>query len=467
MSIDTADVQGIVLQGYGRRYTCARHFFLGIGTGAGARAFVGELVDGDRDSGLEVRTGARWEQGEEPATCVNVGITWLGLQALGVPSAVLNQFPPAFQQGPAARAQIAEGDDVGLGDVGESAPERWIMGGPATLTVHMIVSLYAQDPADREHVTGALRDAFTKYRLIERSHRDAARLSRPDYVHFGYRDGIGQPRIDGGFGNERPDMQPDMPVGDLLLGCDYRNSFEGNYAGDLPAGLVDNATYGAFRILRQDVVAFERLLFEWGQAASMDPELVAAKLVGRWRNGVPLALSPSSDSLLAEIRMDDFDYVTGANADPLGLRCPIGAHARRLNPRGAVVMGKPHSRRLVRRNMPYGPDFEPNRPDDEERGLVGYFLCGDLENQWEFIQDVWVNEDLATHGLRGTREPIGGAQPGDDGSFTIRTEDERDPIRLTGLPNLVQTRGSAYCLLPGIGGLRHLASLPDPNGVTA
>ena len=70
-------------------------------------------------------------------------------------------------------------------------------------------------------------------------------------MHFGYVDGIAQPRIAGALGKQpAPDMQPEMPTGDLLLGRDYSNSFGGNFAGSLPPALADNATYGAFRILR-------------------------------------------------------------------------------------------------------------------------------------------------------------------------------------------------------------------------
>jgi hypothetical protein len=52
------------------------------------------------------------------------------------------------------------------------------------------------------------------------------------------------------------------------------------------------------------------------------------------------------------------------------------------------------------------------------------------------------------------------------GTFTIPTADAPGHIVLRGLPNLVHTRGSAYCLLPGMGGLRYLASLSGPNGGT-
>jgi deferrochelatase/peroxidase EfeB len=476
MSIDVADVQGNVLRGYGLKFTSARHFFLGVGDARAACKFLGKLVKEKHDDGLAVTTAEQWPENYKPPTCLNVGITWPGLNALGVAPEVLAAFPKAFQEGPAVRAQPDpdDGKDVGLGDVGESDPENWDVGKPGTADVHLVVSLYARRDERREEVSKLLREAFESHGLMKRHDDHDAHGFDDDtgIVHFGYRDGIAQPRVADGLGNRRADMQPEMPAGDLLLGRDYLNSFGGNYAGKLPPALADNATYGAFRILEQDVVAFEKLIEDWGKAAKMDKELIAAKLMGRWRSGVPLVLSPDKDVPLPDDnQLDDFDYAPALEHrtfydDAIGLRCPIGAHARRVNPRGALVMGKAHSRRLVRRNMPYGPKFKPDEPDREPRGLVGYFHCADLETQWEFIQKVWVNQDVATSGIRGTREPIGGAQPDGGGTFTIRTADARDPIVLRGLPNLVTTRGSVYCLLPGVGGLRHLASLHDSNGGT-
>ena len=95
--------------------------------------------------------------------------------------------------------------------------------------------------------------------------------------------------------------------------------------------------------------------------------------------------------------------------------------------------------------MPYGPAYDPANPNDgKERGLIGLFICGDLEMQFEFILRVWANEDISTHGLRGTRDPLIGAQPADGGEFVMRTNDSRDPIVFDGLPRLTQTRGSVY-----------------------
>jgi deferrochelatase/peroxidase EfeB len=367
----------------------------------------------------------------------------------------------------------------------------------------MLLSLYTFDKNKRrlEEISKRLRSRFRSAGVKEVGAYDADAL--PDgLVHFGYRDGIAQPRIEG-TGHERrrppPDQQPVAKAGDFLLGCDYRNIYGGNYIGELPPALGDNATYAAFRILRQHVHRFERLLEQWEERYELDKEFIAAKLMGRWRaapksvkeelkleeelkkkprpeiaNGTPLTLSPDARTLIDEKRLNDFDYAPTPEHlatfdDGHGRRCPIGAHIRRLNPRSQTVIGLPHSRRLVRRSMPYGPqlDYHPGEPDDnEDRGLVGLFICGDLALQYEFILRVWTNMDLATHGLRGTREPIVGAQHDNDGKFVIHTNDSRDPITLTGLPRLVQTKGSVYCLVPGIGGLRYLANLGAPEPPT-
>jgi deferrochelatase/peroxidase EfeB len=466
--LDLADIQGNLLRGY--RAANARHFALGIGQPAQAAAFVGGLVSGDEDLSPQITTAEEWD--ERPHYWLNIGFTWAGLEALGVPAGVLGDFPPAFQQGPAARAMAPDPDfarGVGLGDCGDSAPANWVFGAAATPTVHILVSLYTDEHRIRrlEDVSARLRTRFAATGLTEVIAPIDANALPHGGVHFGYRDGIAQPEIAGANPRDRPDMQPKASPGDFLLGRDYVNVFGGNYLGSLLPALGDNATYAAFRMVRQDVQAFEQLLAQWSAHWGIDPEYLAAKLLGRWRNGVPLTLSPDAsqtDPPISDAHLNNFDYAPAAGHttyydDVEGRRCPIGAHIRRLNPRGALVTGLPHSRRLIRRGMPYGPPFHPGQPDEHERGLVGLFICGDLELQYEFIVRVWANGDLATHGLRGTRDPIIGHQPDAGGQFALRTDDGRDPIVLTGLPTLVQTRGSVYCFVPGIGGLRYLAAL--------
>jgi deferrochelatase/peroxidase EfeB len=478
VSVDLADVQGNVLRGFGHHF--ARHFALSVGDPAGGRALIGALLPGRPPVDTQVTTAEDWgpNRENEPDHALNVGLTWPGLKALGLPDGLLATFPEAFRQGSAARSSAPDPDfknGVGLGDTGDGAPANWEVGGPANPPVHILVSLYMRDSAGLARVSQILEGRFAEHGVECVWKHDATAIGDRGNVHFGYRDGIAQPRIKEVEDDRYPDMQPEAGAGDFLLGRGYENTYRGNYLGDIPSVLGDNATYGAFRMQRQDVHGFEAMLDRCAAAAGLHRELIAAKLMGRWRNGTPLSLSPTTaepQPELAEEELNDFDYAPspgrrGLYDDTEGLRCPVGAHIRRLNPRGAAVMGMPHSRRILRRSMPYGPALDPDRPDPEpepERGLIGYFMCGDLEMQFEFIQRVWVNQDISTSGLRNTREAIVGTQPPAEkggGQFTIPTPGGSGPVVLRDLPNLVTTRGSLYCLLPGIGGLRYLATLGD------
>ena len=469
-TLDLEDIQGNLLRGY--RMPLALHIAFAFGPVPAARRLIGRLA-GDGANGLpQVSTAARWQ--DRPAYALNLGLTFAGLQKLGVPQAVLERFPASFALGPAwpdrARA---------LGDTDISDPQHWELGAPGDTAVHLLLSINARLQSRLDELAGVLCKAFIDAGATEVWRRQAEALPQ-DRVHFGYRDGIAQPRIRGvderrigAAQSSRNDAQPEAPAGDFLLGRRYVNSYGGNFLGDLPPALGDNATYGAFRVLRQDAAAFERVLQRNARRWKIDdPEWLAAKMMGRWRSGAPLMCNPDRDpgarpGLDADT-INDFDYAPGRQDeqrydDVRGLRCPAGAHIRRLNPRGGMAMGQPHTRRIVRRAMPYGPEYVAGDgqylDDGVDRGLLGYFLCGDLAMQFEFLQSVWANQDLSACGLRGTRDPILGAHPAEGGRFVIRTDDRRDPIVITDLPRLVSTRGALYCLLPGIGGLRHLASL--------
>ncbi len=460
-AIDLADVQANIVRGFSARF--ARHFALAVPDAVRGNQFLRAILPDAPGSGPRVSTAALWN--EKPAYCLNIGVTFAGVGALGVPPSVAALFPPRFQLGPTQPADVA----TGMGDRGASAPEHWVVGGPATPAVHLLLSLYthAHEMKVLDDYSAQLRAIITAHGLTELSHFDAAALPE-GRVHFGYRDGIAQPRIEGVPGKSLPDMQPASRAGEFLLGRDYVNQYDGNFLGDLPNALGDNGSYGVFRMLEQDVPAFEAFIRRAGERFNLDPELVAAKLMGRWRSGVPLVLSPETPHPVPPMphgAINDFDYAPSAAHpayfdDQVGTRCPVGAHARRLNPRSSRVMGQPYSRRIIRRAMPYGPEYKHGHDDPAvKRGLVGYFVCGDIEMQYEFLSTTWANLDIAMSGIRGTRDPIIGWQPDDGGKFTIRTNDTRDPISISDLPRLITTCGSLYCFLPGIGGLRFLASL--------
>src|SRR5262249_35652398 len=228
-----------------------------------------------------------------------------------------------------------------------------------------------------------------------------------------------------------------------------------NYVLPEPKELARNGSFAVFKMIRTDVVGFENFL--QSHKDRIDPELLAAKMCGRWRNGVPLALSPDTDKPPGGISPDelnDFEYVNAdGSGDPKGLRCPVGAHIRRINPRGQPVIGQGRSggsnntHRLIRRGMPYGPTYDRTKPyDGIERGLLGYFINSSIENQYEFVLSQWVNDAEFAGSVRlppKSRDPIIGTQNPEESIFAV-PQVNGPPIKVTGFSSFITTRAAAY-----------------------
>jgi deferrochelatase/peroxidase EfeB len=439
------DIQGFILNGY--RFALVRYFVLQINSVAPAKRFLGTLVGGDPASFPQITTALPWSV--KPDVCLNIGLTYEGLSAFQVPDVSLSSFHSEFKGGSAARAEM-------VGDTGESAKENWIVGGPNIPTPHVLLILYAQSSEVLESKTAILRSLFAQEgAMAELSHHDGNALPG-DTVHFGYADGISQPTIDG-VPSKRPDSQPVAPLGEFLLGYPDQFSEKYGYPVPKPDELGNNGSFAAFRILRQEVDAFEQFLRDTAPKMGMGVEMLAAKLCGRWRNGVPLVLSPDTDAPdppIADDQINNYDYVPG---DVRGYRCPVGSHIRRSNPRGeSIAGGDGHKRRIIRRGMPYGPPYDPARPNDGiERGLLGLFINVSLKDQFEFIMSTWLNDgDFA--GVNNTRDPLVGNNMPGESRFVI--PDPKGTQTVSGFPRFVITRGSVYCFLPSVTALKYLAS---------
>jgi Dyp-type peroxidase family len=219
--------------------------------------------------------------------------------------------------------------------------------------------------------------------------------------------------------------------------------------------LSRNGSYLAYRRLQEHVAVFRDYLRERSDGPQ-DEALLAAKFMGRWRSGAPLVLSPQHDDpeLGADpMRNNDFNY---KEMDPFGYACPLGSHARRLNPRDtAHYMNR---RRMIRRGATYGPALPDGAPDDGvERGIAAFIICANLIRQFEFAQNVWIN-DNTFHELGNEHDPICGTQDGTM-DFTV----PKRPIRKVhkGLPAFTTVKGGAYFFLPGITAMRYLATLEN------
>lgn len=445
--LDLADIQGLILQSY--KMPLVRHFVLKIDNPERAKHFVGGLVNGDSNSSPQITTGLFSDGNAD--YCLNIGFTSTGLTALQLPTASLESFPKEFVQGSAARA-------THLGDTGDSAPEHW-KGKLGTPEAHVLLTLSAQASEILESVTAILRQLFTGA-VTELSHHDGKAL--PDNLtHFGYKDGFSQPTIEGGPPPIFPDPLHPAPAGEFLLG--HRNP-DFNYPVPIPDQLGRNGSFVAFRILQQDVDGFEQFLQKTAVEIGMSSEKLAAKICGRWRNGVPLVLSPETDSPdppIAPEQMNSFDYVTEDphSDDKRGYRCPIGSHIRRTNPRSQKVAGGGgHLHRIIRRGLSYGPPYDPAVANDGiERGILGMFICVSFRDQFEFLMSEWVNDGIFAAGLGRTKDPMIGSNTPEDSKFVI--PDPAGAKTIAGFSRFVTTRGSAYCFLPSITALRYMALL--------
>ena len=434
-TLPLADIQGFILRSYAM--DSLRLFVLRVADAALARRALGALP---------IMSGAVWV--DKPDACVNMALTFPGLVALKLSDATLASFPDEFRAGAVERAAI-------MGDTGDSDPAKWL---PAFTSpdAHVLVTLYAKDQIVREDWTVILR-AIWAGALTEVLVRDADML--PGKVaHFGYTDGFSQPSIVGAPPNPIPDPLPPAPTGEFLLG--YESQFtDFQYPVPTPDRLGLNGSFMALRVLAQDCAAFDQLLKEAPAKLGIDGELLAAKFVGRWRNGVPLELSPDTDSPNPAIplgKLNDYDYT----ADLRGNRCPIGSHMRRNFPRSSPIAGNGGLKhRIVRRGLPFGPPYDPANPNDGiERGLLGIFIVVSLKDQFEFLMKDWVNGSLFAPGLSGTKDPILGDNSGGTGKFVIPVQGGPS-IVVSGFSRLVQTRGGAYAFLPGIAAIQYIATL--------
>jgi hypothetical protein len=138
------------------------------------------------------------------------------------------------------------------------------------------------------------------------------------------------------------------------------------------------------------------------------------------------------------------------------MRCPVGSHIRRANPREGLAGGAARTRRhrIVRRGMPYGPPLAGDEDDGVPRGLVFTCFNASIARQFEVVQDWCVDGNVFGLGP-GDRDLLAGADRGRTG-FTIAGA---PPVRVPGPGRpLVTVRGGEYLFLPSLTGLRAIAA---------
>jgi deferrochelatase/peroxidase EfeB len=171
-----------------------------------------------------------------------------------------------------------------------------------------------------------------------------------------------------------------------------------------PHDLGANGSFLVIRQLEQDVTAFNGFVAHAaggiegrpgtpaGFSRSQLAEWVAAKLVGRWRDGTSLIRYPHQPGTGwsgERQREPDNDFLLGKE-DAAGHNCPFGAHIRRTNPRDSFEPGSEaqltitNRHRILRVGRSYLPDA-PGAAPGGKGGLLFMCLNADIERQFEFI----------------------------------------------------------------------------------
>jgi Dyp-type peroxidase family len=394
VDLDWDDIQGNVLRGYG--FDHAFHVVLSVEDPEPARRLLRRLVSA-------VTPCTPWFS--RPDHTLNVAFTHRGLAALGAGEEALASFPEAFQEGMRARA------DEQLGDVGPDAPDRWEAEGVWHPSAHVLLMVHADSPdvCDQQRsvlVADALDNGFSLVGLQAAAHLSPATEvpgSWRQVEHFGFADGVSQPAVEGalgrsvveGNGTPLPDgsWRPVKP-GEFVLG--YADEEEDTPPLPAPEEFSRNGSFLVYRKLAQDVAGWRRMVAERAARHGLSPDLLAAKLMGRYADGAPLEHPDHSlEELGDDERAWDNDFRYRGDLD--GRSCPVGSHIRRANPRDGLDGLDPRlvsRHRLLRRGMPYGPPLPPGTTEDDgvDRGLLFLAYCADISRQFEFVQREWLND---------------------------------------------------------------------------
>ena len=472
-TIETHDVQGLITKGYASLPACV-FVLLEIQDKAAVKKWLKEIA-------VEVtHSSAKYDH-----FALNIAFTFDGLKSLGLPAASLDTFPLEFEDGMTTRHK-----QLFLGDFGESAPINWELGGRQNEPVHILLMIYAASDELLTDIYQKHQSHFSKNGLREHKQLETVVLTKRK-EHFGFHDGIAQPTIEGLNRQDVPENT--VPAGEFILG--YKNSY-GQYTNSpmvpeatgngkiLPqaeeAGMRDlgkNGSYLVFRQMEQDVQLFwdymEKATCSHDNGNTNDMIKLASKMVGRWPSGAPISECPEKDVESME-NHDKFGYM---HSDREGLKCPIGAHIRRTNPRDSLdttthkeSIAVSNKHRILRRGRSYGkPVCDTLDPVEilkvehveGKRGL--HFICinADINRQFEFIQNAWVNSPKFLN-LYEERDPIIGnnlnpESETKDGVFSIPTNGLRK--RYNDVPQFTTIKGGAYFFMPGIKALTYLSTI--------
>lgn len=328
----------------------------------------------------------------------------------------------------------------------------------------MLFTVYACTDADRTSAAKALVGELATEGVTV-VYEQQADMRKDGREHFGFSDGFSQPALAGvaedrrsrrGEGVQRRRVRlsreewRDVRVGEFVLGHEDED-------GVVPGGrdpFLVNGTFMVWRKLQQHVDRFDGWIRAHAGDGPNAADTLRAKILGRWPNGDSLIRRPAyaesaADRRTHDLEINDFGYAD----DPNGIRCPLGAHVRRANPRDALGFRTERTRRnrIIRRGLPYVDG-------DETRGLIFVCFNASITRQFEQIQGNWLMGG-DTFGLGAERDFLtAGRDPGQPSvRMAIQGDRAHPPSFIVRDEPFVTVRGGYYLFVPGLKALRRIA----------
>ena len=540
--LDADHIQGNILAGFNKNFQVL--LFLQIDDVGFFRAwlypqvpFIASLKEVLAFNRLfkEIRFRRRRDTAAVKSTWVNIAFSHAGLKKLAtaIPDLLKTDFKDqAFKNGLAKQSE-------GLGDptnpAAEGHPNNWVIGGTKN-EADVVLIVASDDPHDLESETSRIEQSLQAAQFVNGVQVGSgarvifkqlgANLPPPlaGHEHFGYLDGVSQPGVRGlvsdaphdvltlrqnphkrdnkGAGGDVAQGKPGQDLlwpGEFVFGYPKQDPKADEidkpleFPADAGPAWAKNGSFLVFRRLRQDVFEFHRFLNQKAAENGIpNPNLLGAKLVGRWRSGAPV-MRTSTPGGQPEVDIpglgdddcanNDFEFqgdsppITTGNiqspfdcldetfptspGDKEGAICPFSAHIRKSYPRDDTDPAVPPLRevttqthRLLRRGIPFGP-VSPSTPmspiqDGIDRGLVFLAYQTSIEDQFEFVTKNWVNNPGFKRGGVG-HDPIIGQNRDDPGrvrSFQTVVKDASNQPKTLGL----DTRGFGEWVIPTGGG---------------
>lgn len=492
--LDADDIQGHVLTGFGRAFELLLGLRFEIERLDIAKAALRSIASEITPLRPAARAKAIRRQeallGSSPTVSLSLSV------AIGFSAAGITKFggdagkieDPIFQMGP-ARSAASLGDEVDEFGV----PLGWEFGGCPERDPEILLIFASADESEvqaaADRYLALLGDTATVIL------RECGRRIDRDAEHFGFVDGISQPGVRGRLDGTtyltpraydasspqsamwaRPGQRLTWP-GQFVFGYPGLNpdavQVPGNVVGDDP--FLRNGSLLVVRRLSQDVGMFWRAMQDLAQqlssasGQSWSADKAAARVVGRWRDGTPVSLSPDAeDPDIAQdfYRKNGFRFVTpvapatltddqgqhvfpGAAADPVARSCPFFGHIRKVNPRdqshdfGGV--GSTLSSQMLRRGVPFGPDWNGTE-DGVDRGLMFMSYQTSIQHGFFRLMTEWVKD--ATRPIAGGIDPVIGPSPPDGRKLTMVLDNKQVTLSLAG--QFVRATGAGYFFAPGL-----------------